>query len=478
MGYKYDLIVIGGGAAGLVASKFAAGIGRKVVLVEKDRLGGECTLYGCVPSKALIKSARLFYEMNHAEGLGLKVPRPEPVSGHEILDRVRSVVSRIYEGHKPETLVRQGIEVVFGSPRFIDEHRIELNGQTLSADAFIVCTGSSPLVPPIPGLNTVSFLTNETLFDLKELPGSLIILGGGPIGIEIAQAFMYLGVTVTVVEMGEQILAREDSELSTLLANRLIQQGLVLRTGTKAVSIAAADRGVELTVEDNAGRSDKIKGDAVLVAVGRKANVDGLHLEASGVDYSQKGIKANDRLQTTADNIYVCGDVTGPYQFSHMAEYQARLAGRNALLPFKAKADYRNYIWCTFTNPEFAHAGLTEDEARLRYGEKIRIYRWHYQDTDRGKTEADEFGMGKFICDSSHRLVGAHILGARAGDLIHEAQIVKTLSIPFYKLDSVIHVYPTLSDVVRQPAKIARIERLRNMLFVKILGRLFGKGRT
>jgi pyruvate/2-oxoglutarate dehydrogenase complex dihydrolipoamide dehydrogenase (E3) component len=474
MTYDYDLAVIGGGAAGLVASKFAAGIGKKVVLIEKSKLGGECTLYGCVPSKTLIRTANAYHQMKQVDALGLDAGLPRPVPDDRVLSRVRSVVGRVYEGHRPEVVERLGIRVITGSPRFTDRHSVEIDGKKLSAGHFIICTGSSPLIPAIEGLDTVPYLTNQTIFDLERLPQSTIVLGGGPIGIEIAQAFSYLGVGVTVVEMEKQILVKEDRELSDLLADRLASSSIALRTGMKAISLAGGGGTVELTVEDRRGAQSIISGETVLLALGRKANTDSLNLEAAGIEYSPKGIKTDERLRTTARNIYACGDVAGPYQFSHMAEYQARIAARNALLPFKGRVDYRNYIWCTFTDPEFAHAGLTEEEARQQHGDRVRIYRWQYGDTDRARTEAEEFGIGKFICDQSYRLLGAHILGPRAGELIHEAQIARSLGIPFYKLDSIIHVYPTFSDVVRQPAKLAHIDRLQNSFFVKIAKTVLG----
>ncbi len=473
MGYDFDLIVIGGGAAGLVASKFAAGVGKKVALIERSKLGGECTLYGCVPSKTLIRTAKVLNQINHADEVGLDMGRALPVPGDAVLARVRQAVERVYEGHGPEVLERLGIHLVFGGPRFRDNHHIEVDGRLLSAASFIVCTGSSPLVPPISGIETIPYLTNQTLFNLERLPRSLIVLGGGPIGIEMAQAFNYLGVRVTLLEMADRILTKEDKELSDLLTGRLAGTGLALRTSTQVLGLSRRDGAIELTVEDATGRHDSISGDALLVAVGRKANVDSLDLEAAGVEYSSKGIKTDRKLRTTAKNIYAAGDVTGPYPFSHMAEYQARIAAQNAAFPLRRSADYRHYIWCTFTDPEFAHAGLTEGEARRRHGNNVRVYRWRYGDIDRAKTEADEFGMAKFICDRSYRLIGAHILGSRAGELIHEAQIIKTLGVPFYKLDSIIHAYPTFSDVVRQPSKVSHIDKLRNSLLVKIAARMF-----
>lgn len=480
MGYDYDLIVVGGGAAGLVAAKLGAGLGKKVAIVEKSRLGGECTLYGCVPSKTLIKTAKVFREIADPEAFGLKTARPPSINSAAayattgVFPHVRSVVEKVYHGHRPEVLEAQGIRVFIGPTRFLDNHRIETDGGVLSARSFVICTGSGPLVPPIPGIDTVPYLTNETLFDLDDVPASMAILGGGPIGMEMAQAFAYLGTAVTVIEAGGQVLAREDAELASLLADRMTAQGIALLTNTKAVGVARKGDGVDISVEDASGGRRSVAAERLLVAVGRKPNTEGLNLEAAGVDHAQNGIRADGHMRTTAPNIYTCGDVTGPYRFSHMAEYQARIAARNALIPFRARAGYADYIWCTFTDPEFAHAGLTEDEAAAQHG-AVRVYRWRFADTDRGRTEGEEFGMAKFICDHKGRLLGAHILGARAGELIHEAQIVKTLGIPFHKLDSVIHVYPTLADVVRQPAKLAHIDKLQGSLLVRVARRLFGK---
>ena len=474
MSYDFDLIIIGGGAAGLVASKFAAGMGKKVAVVEKDKIGGECTHYGCVPSKTLIKTAKMLNRMGRLDEIGLKYGEKPSVVKGDVMGHVRRTVEKIYQGHRPEVLERQGIHVVSGNGCFKDNHSFTANGKTLSAASFIICTGSSAFVPPIAGINTVPYMTNDTLFEMKDLPRSMIILGGGPIGIEMAQALNYLGVVVTVIEMGDEVLIREDKEMRDLLSGRLRAQGLSLHTGAKAVKVGENGGSLAVTIENAQGEQSSVSADALLAAVGRKANVEGLDLEAAGVEYSQKNIMTDEKLRTTAGNIYACGDVVGPYQFSHMAEYQARIAARNALFPIKARASYDHYIWCTFTDPELAHAGLTEEEARQRYGDKIKIYKWQYADTDRARTEADEWGMSKFICDKSYRLLGAHILGARAGELIHEAQILKTLGVPLTKLDSVIHVYPTFSDVVRQPAKMARIDSLLTNPFVRFLSRLVG----
>lgn len=469
MRFDYDLIVIGGGAAGFVSAKLAAGLGKKVALIEKNRLGGECTNYGCIPSKTLIRSANAVFHARRIEG-----PTTAASSG-TVMDHVRSIVKKVLDGHGAEVFERLGIRVLFGEPRFLDNHTLDVSGTTLTAKRFIISTGSSPFIPPIDGIDTVPFLTNDNVWDLDRLPPSMLILGGGPIGTELAQAFARLGTTTTIVEMGEQIMIREDKDLRDRLAGWLAAEGVIIRTGTKAVSVTSESGKIGLTVENTDHSRGSLLADAILVAVGRKANVDGLGLEQAGVKYSQKGIAVDEQLRSSAPNIYACGDVAGPYQFSHMAEYQARIAAQNAVLPVTKRVNYDHYIWCTFTDPELAHAGLTEEEARDRSGDRLRVYTWQYADTDRGKTDGEEFGVAKFVCDDRYRILGAHILGPRAGELIHEAQILKTFGIPFYKLDSVIHVYPTFTDVVKQPAKLCYIDKVRNTWYVKLASALFGR---
>jgi pyruvate/2-oxoglutarate dehydrogenase complex dihydrolipoamide dehydrogenase (E3) component len=478
--FDYDLIAVGGGAAGMVSSTLAAGLGRKTALIEHRMLGGECTHYGCVPSKALIKAANMFY---YAAGAGrpyysMTDIAPGALESGRVMEHVREVVRKVYHGHRPEVFRTRGMEIIFGEPAFVDNHHIEVNGRTLSARSFIISTGSSALIPQIEGIDTVPYLTNEGIFGLEKLPRSMLVLGGGPIGTELAQAMSRLGVRVTIVEMGDRILIREDRELGDLIAARLAGEGITILTKTRAVRLSRENGLIGLSVEGAGPGPRLLTAEAVLVAVGRKANVEGLGLENAGVSYSLKGIKADDILLTTAPNIYASGDVAGPFQFSHMAEYQARIATQNALLPVRKHARYDHYAWCMFTDPELAHAGLTEDEARNIHGDRVRVYRWAFKDTDRGKTDAEELGLSKIICDHRYRILGAHILGSRAGDLIHELQAAKTLGIPLHKLDSVIHVYPTFSDVVKQPAKLCHIDRLKGNPFLRMAGAFFGKKKT
>jgi len=473
--YDYDLIAIGAGAGGFVSSKLAAGLGKKVAMIEKAKLGGECTNRGCVPSKALIKAAAVAHQAKHLRDYGLETAGDLNIATTNVMHYVRGAVKKVYDSHPASAFEKLGIDVLFGEPKFLDSHHISMGDKVLSAKKFMIATGSSAFIPPIEGLASVPYLSNENLFDLETLPPSMIILGAGPIGMEMASALNHLGVAVTVVEMAERIMIREDEELTRLLADHLVAEGISILTGTKAVRAAQKDGGITLTVEDAQKQRRELRAASVLVAVGRKPNVEGMDLEKAGIQYSPKGITTDEFLRTTAPNILACGDVVGPYQFSHMTEYQAVTAVRNAFLPFRKKVNYDTVAWCTFTDPEFAHAGLTESEARERHGDAISVYRYEYKNTDRGRTDLADFGRAKFICDKRGRLVGAHILGERAGELIHEAQLLRHLDLSFTKIAPMIHIYPTFTDVVRQPAKLLYVDRLRNNPVLKLLAMVLGK---
>ena len=476
-GYDYDMIAIGAGAGGFVSTKVAAGFGKKAAMIEKKKLGGECTNAGCIPSKALLRAAHVAHQARHLRDYGLEIDGDPAFSAKQVMRYARAAVKKVYDSHPASAFEKLGIAVLFGSPRFLDRHRIEVDGRVLSAKKFMICTGSSALVPPLEGLSSVPYYTNENIFEIEELPSSLLVLGGGPIGIELASAFNRLGVRTTVIEMGAAILPRDDQELARMLAGRLASEGLMIMTGTKALSVSKAGNGVTLTVENAQKQRQDLQAQSLLVAAGRRPNTEGIDLEKAGVQYGPAGIVVDRYLRTTAPNIFACGDVVGPYQFSHMTEYQAVTATRNAFLPFRKKASYDTVAWCTFTDPELAHAGLTEDEARERYGDRISVYRFNYGDMDRGRTDGTEFGMAKYVCSPDGLLLGAHILGERAGDIIHEAQVLRHLRLPFSAIAQMIHIYPTYTDVVRQPAKRYYVDRLRNNPLIRIAALLFGKKR-
>jgi len=467
--FDYDLLVLGGGAAGLVSSKLARGFGKSVAVIEKGKLGGECTNFGCIPSKALIRSAKAAHELKHLDTLGLRTEAPVAINTGGVMRHVRSIVEKVYNTHLPESFKALGIDLSFGEPQFADNHTVVMDGKTITANKIIIATGSSPLVPAIEGIDKTPYLTNNTVFSLDALPLSMVVLGGGPIGIELASALNRLGVETTVVEMADRILFREDRELSDMLAGKMRNEGLNIVTSTKAVKLSGDASQITLSVEGNDGIRKDITAQSILIASGRKPNLDGLDLEKAGVSYNSSGIEVDEWLRTTAQNIYACGDVAGPYRFSHMAEYQAVLACSNAFLPVKRRADYRHAIWCTFTDPELAHAGLTEEEARAVHGDAIDVLRFDYSKIDRARTDIEEFGMSKVILDKRGKIIGAHILGMHASEVLHEIQLAKHFNIPFERLWQAIHLYPSYSDVIRQPSKYHYAAKMGNNPIIKLL---------
>ncbi|MEX0623779.1 NAD(P)/FAD-dependent oxidoreductase [Saccharospirillum sp.] len=436
----YDLIVVGSGAGGLTAAFTALGFGKRVLIVEKDRPGGECTWSGCVPSKALINQAKEVHIARKFADIS--------VDTGAILERVRAVSEHVYEEETPEVLQKAGADYVNGFARFISPTRIEVGEKTYEGKKFVLATGSSPFVPPIPGLDQVDYLTNENLFQQETLPASVIVLGGGPIGMELAQAMNRLGVQVTLVEMMPEILSREEPEFSALIRQCLSAEGVRFELGTKAVGVEKMATGVRLNTEKDS-EAGSLEAGNVLVAIGRAPNVKDMGLEDIGVDVD-KGVRVNQHLQTSVKSIYACGDVAGPYLLSHMANFQGKIAAMNAILPINRSVDYSHVAWATFTDPEFARAGMTEHEARELYGDGIRVYRYDFAKLDRAKTKAGDIGLIKLITSSRGKVLGAHIIGERAGEMIAEVQVMKTLNLNFGKLQKVIHPYPTYADSLRQ----------------------------
>ena len=467
--FDYHFIIVGGGAAGFVSSKLLRGLGKKVAIIEKEKLGGDCSWHGCVPSKALIRAGHVAKNVLEIKKYGIKSLSTIKLDTKNVMSYVQHAVKELVKGHEPKIFEDAGIDVIFGDPEFIDDHNIRVKNKVYSAEKFIIATGSSPFIPPIDGLNNVPYLTNRNIFNLKKIPDSIIILGGGPIGLELSQALNRLGVKVIVIEMQDRLFIKEDRELASMATDYLKKEGISIFVKTKAVKISKKNKKIVVTVENSSNKIKNIAADALLVAVGRKPNLDGLKLENAGVKYSKKGIITDKTLTTTTKNIYACGDVVGPYQFSHMSEYQAVLVGINAVIPFKKKVNYTNIAWITFTDPEFAHAGLTEDEARKKYNKRFIVYKHSYERFDRGLTDSKNFGMIKVICKKNGKILGAHIFGARAGELIHEIQIIKSQNKKLSSIQKVIHVYPSYSDIVKQVAKKAYINELQNNFFIRII---------
>lgn len=469
---NYDLIVIGAGSGGISSAILGNNLGKKVALVEKEKIGGDCTWYGCVPSKALIKASEVAHHVNTLEKYGLQLSGDYKLDGKKVMDHVRAIRDKVYEEETPEVFREMGIDVYIGSAKFMDAHHIQIDDKILSSKKFVISTGSSPVVPPIDGIQNIPYLTNETLFELEDLPESMVIIGGGPIGTEMASAFAKLGVKITQVEMANHILFKEEKQLAEILMKQMEKHGVTVLCKTKATRFSKKNKKIIVTIENE--HVEEVETDAVLLSVGRKPNVNGLDLENAGVEYSSKGIAVNAKLQTSASHIYAIGDVIGSYQFSHIAEYHAGIAVPNALLPLpvKRKVNYENIVWTTFTDPEFARGGLTEAEAQERYGDKIKVYTFDYTKVDRAKTDLTTSGMSKFITDKKGKLLGIHIIGERAGELLHEAQLAKSMGIPFHKIQSMVHVYPTYGDLVKRPAVSAYVDKLQNNFFVRVVKKL------
>lgn len=461
---KYDLAVIGAGAGGLTAAFTGVGFSKKVVLIDKEKPGGECTWSGCVPSKGLIHIAK---EVHAAK----KYTPNLKVDTSRVLNDVRSVIDEVYQGETPEKLQEAGIDYVNGYATFVNKKTIEVNGEKIKAKKFIIATGSSPMVPPIPGLAEVRYLTNETIFQQPSFSDEMIVLGGGAIGVELSQALNRLGVKVTLVEMAEHILPRDEEELVILAEERLREEGVNILTSTKAVQVREESEGIRLTIEKQ-GEQREISGDQLVVALGRQANVGNMGLEKAGVKFSKKGIEINDHLESSGKGIYAVGDVAGPFQFSHMANAQGILAVQNAILPINKKMSYEHVTWATYIDPELARSGLTEAEAREKYGDSIRVYKHSFEALDRAITTQDSIGMVKIIVDKKGFIIGATIFGDCAGEIISQIQTIKSLGINLGKLAKVIHPYPTYSEVLIKIAKKVYVDNLLEQPAVKLVNKI------
>jgi len=479
--FDYDLGVLGGGAAGLTAAAGAAQFGAKTILVEKaKKLGGDCLHFGCVPSKTLIRTASVWSLARRAKEFGLPEIELPPVNLATVMDRVRSVIDTIQEHDSPERFCRLGAEIRFGSPRFVDDHTVDLDGALLTARAWIVATGSGPSLPPVEGIESVPYWTNETVFSQKELPGHLVILGGGPIGVEMAQAFRRLGSKVTVVELSDQVLGPEDPDIALILRNRLEAEGVKVLTGTKALKAGAVNSSVLLRVAPAKGEGEpwSIEGDVLLVAAGRKPNVEGLDLPVAGVTYSPRGIPADARMRTNVPHIFACGDVNGVFPFTHVAGYEAGIALSNAVLRLPRKADYTKVPWCTYTDPEVASIGLNEKRAKAA-GIEYRTLEAPFREVDRALAEGETEGKIKVLISPSGALLGCQIAGHHAGELLHEWVAAINGGVKLSTLAGAIHAYPTLAEISKKAAGSYYSEKLFSDRTKKILRFLFDlKGRA
>ena len=491
---KFNLIVIGGGSAGLMTAAGAAGLGARVALIEQGKMGGDCLNYGCVPSKALLRCAKEA-AARRAGRFGFPAGEPE-VDWAGVSRWVQGAIADIAPHDSVERFQTLGVEVVAGRGRLASRKAVEVEmtgggALTLQGRSVVVATGSSPAVPPVPGLAEAGYLTNETVFDLPSLPGRMLVMGGGPIGVELAQAFARLGSQVTLVEMLPRILSREDADAAAVVAQSLEADGVRVLTGQQVVRMEPGEVGGEKRVvckavqetESSGGEDgsssrgensseafpeETIPVDQILVAVGRRPNLDGLGLEEAGVVLKDGHIKVDSFMRTSAMSVYACGDVAGPYAFTHMAGQQARVVIQNSLLPFKARMDYRVVPWCTFTDPELARVGLSEEEAAAE-GKAVRVIKVPFEGIDRAVCDGAREGFLKILTPPKRDVIlGATLVGAHAGELLHEVVLAMQARLRLRDLAKTVHIYPTLAEIFRRAGDEARKES-----FTPTMQRLF-----
>jgi pyruvate/2-oxoglutarate dehydrogenase complex dihydrolipoamide dehydrogenase (E3) component len=443
----YDLAVIGAGSAGLSVAAAAAQFGEKIVLFEKSEMGGDCLNTGCVPSKALLAAAKAAHAHRTSASFGVAADLPK-INFAKVMAHVDSVISAIAPLDSQERFERLGVTVVRAPVRFTGVRTLEAKGKVYGARRIVIATGSRAGVPPIPGLEDVPYFTNETIFKNRVLPRHLIVIGGGPIGLEMALAHRRLGAEVTVLE-AFQPLAKDDPELAQVVLDSLKSEGIVIRAGVKIERVEKTRSGLRVSV----AHGELIEGSHILVAAGRIANIEGMRLEHAGIDYTKRGITVDRGLRSVSNrNVYAAGDVAGGMQFTHVAGYQAGLIIRNALfrLPVKNRTDI--IPWVTYTDPELAHVGLTEKDATALHGKSIRVLRWHFHENDRAIAEGKGKGLVKLVVAKNGRILGASIVGPNAGDLIALWTLAVTQKLKVSAIASMVLPYPTFGEAGKRAA--------------------------
>ncbi len=438
----YDIVVVGGGTGGLVTAHIAAGAGARVALIERDRTGGDCLWTGCVPSKSLIAAAGLAQRMRTAPTVGLRAVEPD-IDFAQVMEHVHEARRRIEPQDSPERLRAAGVEVIQAEARFTGPRRIAADGRELGFRTAVIATGSKPVVPPIPGLHEARPLTNETLWDLSQLPSRFAILGGGPIGCELGQAFARLGSHVTLIEMLPRLLAREEPRASELIASRVATEGVDVHLGKAVTSVKHDSAGFEVAVDG----ADSVGVDRILVAAGRRPQTAGLDLEAAGVETDERGAVVVDRrLRTTTPGIFAAGDVTGELPFTHVAAYHARIAAVNALFLARRRVDYAAVPWVTFTDPEVGRVGKTEQEARDLFGGEATVVEYEYSELDRAIAAGEDYGFVKLVGDPKGRLAGATIAAPSGGEAVAELTAWLAVGEKIDRVSQTVHAYPTLAE--------------------------------
>lgn len=445
---KADIAIIGAGSGGLSVAGGAVQMGAKVVLIEKGKMGGDCLNYGCVPSKALIAAGEAAETVRTSGKFGVNGHEPDidftKVNGH-----VHDVIAGIAPHDSVERFEGLGVQVIQAAGRFVSPTEIEVDGQRIKARRFVIATGSSAFIPPIPGLDDIPYLTNETIFSLTDAPEHLIVVGGGPIGIEMAQAHRRLGVKVTLIE-GGTIMGKDDPDAVAVVRKRLIDEDVVLREGAKVESVVPSGNGVSVLVSQD-GRTEPIDGSHLLLAVGRRPNVTGLGLDAAGIEYTDRGITVDARLRSSNKKVFAIGDVAGGYQFTHMAGYHGGIVIRNALFNLPAKVDEQAVSWVTYTDPELAQVGLSEVQA-AKQGALVRAATFDFAGNDRAQAERATEGFVKAVVGKRGRILGATIVGRHAGELILPWVLAVQKGLKIGDMAGIIAPYPTLGEASKRAA--------------------------
>jgi len=472
-----DLVIVGMGSGGMPSAEFAATLGLKVAVVERGRVGGDCLWTGCVPSKALLASAKVAHHVRTAERWGLPPVDVPPIDTGPVWQRIKDVQQRIATtDDDPARYEAMGVELVRGTARLVDGTTVDVDGRRLDTRYVLLCTGSRPASPPIPGLAEAGYLTSESFFELDRCPASLVFVGGGPIAIEMAQACSRLGVQVTVLQKGPGILPRDEPDLARRLADLLVEEGLDIRFGVDAKAVDVEPDGRKVVVAAVGGgpagsggkaRPERFVADDIFVGVGRVPNVEGLGLEEMGIAVGPRGIETDDRGRTAVKTVYAAGDVAGRALFTHSAAYEAVRALRDMFFPGKGTLG-ATIPWCTFTDPELAHVGLTSAEAKERHGDDCHVWRAELDHSDRARADGADQGAIVLVTGPKRRLLGAHILSPSAGELIHELALAEAQGLRIDDLAGLVHVYPTLAtsigvlaaeSVFDQAARIRRVTR-------------------
>jgi len=446
----YDLCIIGGGAAGLVTAAGAASLGAKVILIEKHKLGGDCLYTGCVPSKTLIHSADIANTINTAQRFGLSA-QLDPIKQQCVMNRITEVIETIEPNDSPERFRAMGVEVLFAEAQFIAADKLLVEGREITARKFVLATGSRPFVPPISGLDNVDYFTNETIFNITENIPHLIVVGSGAIGCEMAQSFARLGSKVTLLS-NTGLLPLEDLDMTAVVEKQFLADGIDLHCGIMITQVDNTTTGIRVKLKDGHQQGTvEIEASHLLIATGRRSNIEHLGLDKAGVQVNNGRLDIDSRLRTSNKNIYACGDVAGPYLFTHMAEHQAGIVLRNTLFHLPAKSQTTGIPWCTFTAPELARVGVSEREAQ-QSGVKHQVYTFPFTENDRAIAEGEVDGMAKIITTPKGKLLGACIVGPHAGELIAEYVLAISQGLNVSALSNTIHIYPTLAQINRRVA--------------------------